>query len=701
MRRIVLAALALGAALLIQLTLLNGLILPGGGTPDLILLCVVALALVGGPAAGTAAGFFAGLGLDLAPPASELVGQYALVFCLAGYCCGRLRSALHRSALLAFGVAALAAAAAEVLAAGLTLTLDSPEVTGSTVALILPSTVLYNIALSPLVLFAAVRGARMLGAAWSDPVESPAAEPGGSAARAGADGTGAGPGRWPAGRAALGGAALGGAGSLSPAVGTASPAGVLAGPIGWLAGPAGSRRQRRAQARRSALLTGATARKGDIWVGGRPAGVRATTSAAVARSSVPGWLGYGRFRQAGPDRFRPAGPDRFRPAGPDRLRPAGSDRLRPAGSDRLRPAGPDRLRPANGVAGSAVTACRSDAMLPDHHQASSIRSVRLRLAAEQRGRRQAPRAPQQARPAWQQARPSGPSRPGWLGTGRVSDRWDHGGRFSTGRLTDSQFGGGRPSGGRSGGRGLTGWGVRGGRFSGGGLIGGGMTGGRLSGSRALGRRFRGTGLVSGVSGLWVSGGSVSGSRVSDGAAGTWPGSAGTGRRSASRAGVTRIAFGSGRTPAASPTRVGPSWPRHGQAWRATDVGRPGGPYLAGRRVAEPRFRSAAPAGQRPGRSRSGARWPGSGPSAAAVPGTAWRNADRMDRARSASRIARSRKEPRFGRRTARYPASGPRRIKVARLRAGCRVIKTLPGLRRAGGRSTVWRIGSSRIGYHR
>lgn len=128
MRRVAVAVAALAAALLIQLTIVNGLVLPGGGTPDLVLLCVIALALVGGRRGGLIAGFGAGLAIDLAPPASQLLGQYALVFCLVGYCCGRLRFTLRRSAALALAVAAMAAAVGEALAAGITLALDSPDV---------------------------------------------------------------------------------------------------------------------------------------------------------------------------------------------------------------------------------------------------------------------------------------------------------------------------------------------------------------------------------------------------------------------------------------------------------------------------------------------------------------------------------------------------------------------------------------------
>lgn len=59
----------------------------GGGRPDLLLVCVVAVALVGGTAPGAAAGFFAGLVFDLAT--FETLGVTSLLLTLAGYWIGR------------------------------------------------------------------------------------------------------------------------------------------------------------------------------------------------------------------------------------------------------------------------------------------------------------------------------------------------------------------------------------------------------------------------------------------------------------------------------------------------------------------------------------------------------------------------------------------------------------------------------------
>jgi rod shape-determining protein MreD len=280
MKRLLIVVAALAVAMLAQLTIVNGLGLPGGGAPDLVLLCVVAIGLTGGPQAGLVAGFCAGLALDLAPPANELIGQYALVFCLAGYACGRLRFTLTRSAVLAMASAAGVAAAAELLVVCLVLVLDTPQVTLATVAQVLPSAVLYDLVLSPVFLFAAVRIAVALGVNFNALNDSPALEIGGSAqptgladlVRArrlrratGTDGVGVASGAWLTGDSAA---------DVAPM-----------GAVGWLSGPPTSRRARREQARLTAALTGAAPRKGSFWVGNKPAGLRPTDRSAPAQQS--------------------------------------------------------------------------------------------------------------------------------------------------------------------------------------------------------------------------------------------------------------------------------------------------------------------------------------------------------------------------------------------------------------------------------
>ena len=154
MRRLILSVVLVAVALAAQLTIVNRLALPGGAGPDLVLLVVVALALTGGPLPGVLTGFLAGLALDVAPPAGHTVGEYALVFCIVGYVCGRLAGLGEESpALLYVAISAGAAAVGAVLYAGLGVMLSDPEVTWASVQHVLPPAVVYNVLLSPFVLF--------------------------------------------------------------------------------------------------------------------------------------------------------------------------------------------------------------------------------------------------------------------------------------------------------------------------------------------------------------------------------------------------------------------------------------------------------------------------------------------------------------------------------------------------------------------
>jgi len=62
-----------------------------GIVPNLALLVVVGAALVRGARFASVLGFFAGLAIDLAPPADHIAGRWALAFVLAGYLAGRVR----------------------------------------------------------------------------------------------------------------------------------------------------------------------------------------------------------------------------------------------------------------------------------------------------------------------------------------------------------------------------------------------------------------------------------------------------------------------------------------------------------------------------------------------------------------------------------------------------------------------------------
>jgi rod shape-determining protein MreD len=69
-----------------------------GIVPNFCLLVVVAAALVRGPGFAATLGFFAGLMLDLAPPADHVAGRWALSLVLVGYVAGLMRQDTRASA---------------------------------------------------------------------------------------------------------------------------------------------------------------------------------------------------------------------------------------------------------------------------------------------------------------------------------------------------------------------------------------------------------------------------------------------------------------------------------------------------------------------------------------------------------------------------------------------------------------------------
>jgi rod shape-determining protein MreD len=156
-RRIIGIPATLLIALLVQVVLVNRAPLPGDAGPDLVLLTVTALGVMLGPMTGLVAGFFAGLALDIMPPAGHLAGEYALVFCLAGYACGRMRDFADlmegNATLASVTIMAIGAAGGEAARAALGLMLSDPDVTGPAVKHVLPGAILYDLLFSPFVLW--------------------------------------------------------------------------------------------------------------------------------------------------------------------------------------------------------------------------------------------------------------------------------------------------------------------------------------------------------------------------------------------------------------------------------------------------------------------------------------------------------------------------------------------------------------------
>ncbi|HYB85937.1 MAG TPA: rod shape-determining protein MreD [Streptosporangiaceae bacterium] len=266
MRRVTFAVVAILVAVVLQTVLLDRLPFPGGAAPDLVLVLVVTLALASGPMPGMLIGFGAGLALDVAPPASGLLGLSALVFCAVGYGCGRLRGPLERSAWLPLAAVALGVAAGEALYALVGMIFGDPDITWQSVRMVLPVAVIYDILLCPFVLYAVVRFG-------------------------GYGGVGIAAAREPE----LTGRDLAGAGGVGLAGGAAAAGAVAAGAA-----------VRDTRSGRQPRLRAAAGRQADAWIGGHPGGtgqagtwvhrrrplnLRARDGVAGSAASVPGRQG--------------------------------------------------------------------------------------------------------------------------------------------------------------------------------------------------------------------------------------------------------------------------------------------------------------------------------------------------------------------------------------------------------------------------
>lgn len=169
-KQILLSAALLLVALLIQITLLARLNLPGV-VPDLLLLVVIGVALVYGPRAGSLAGFFGGLLADLAPPADHAAGREALVLVVLGYAVGLVRRELGqlRSVLGPMLVVACAAELGVLLYAGVGAVVGDAAVGSVPLGELLVTALIYDVLLAPFV----VPGVMWLGRkAAADPVSA-------------------------------------------------------------------------------------------------------------------------------------------------------------------------------------------------------------------------------------------------------------------------------------------------------------------------------------------------------------------------------------------------------------------------------------------------------------------------------------------------------------------------------------------------
>lgn len=150
MRRGFLAVAIIVAALLVQADVVNRLPVPWG-RPDLPALCVIALALVGGPGYGAVLGFLVGLAADVLPPADHTLGRLALAYAVVGYAAGLVEDVEERSVLTTIWVVAAASAGTVVVFGGVGALLGDPRITLSATIRALAATVAYDVLLAPFV----------------------------------------------------------------------------------------------------------------------------------------------------------------------------------------------------------------------------------------------------------------------------------------------------------------------------------------------------------------------------------------------------------------------------------------------------------------------------------------------------------------------------------------------------------------------
>jgi len=155
-RQVLIIGTAILASVIIELTLLSRLDLPGA-TPDLVIVTVVAIGLAMGPTQGAVAGFSAGVLVDLAPPADTLLGVNAIVYLVIGFITGFVVDPRDRTVSIEIGIVGLSAAGATIGTAALDTLLGSGRVVWAEVPGMALSSALYAVIMAPLVI---------LGIAW-------------------------------------------------------------------------------------------------------------------------------------------------------------------------------------------------------------------------------------------------------------------------------------------------------------------------------------------------------------------------------------------------------------------------------------------------------------------------------------------------------------------------------------------------------
>jgi rod shape-determining protein MreD len=123
-----------------------------GIVPNFCLLVVVAAALVRGPAFAATLGFFAGLLLDLAPPADHVAGRWALALVVVGYVAGLMRQDTKPSAITVVATVAVSSFVGTSVYALSGLVLGDAVAGAGDLARVILVALLWDVLLTPLVL---------------------------------------------------------------------------------------------------------------------------------------------------------------------------------------------------------------------------------------------------------------------------------------------------------------------------------------------------------------------------------------------------------------------------------------------------------------------------------------------------------------------------------------------------------------------
>jgi rod shape-determining protein MreD len=149
--RVAVAAGLVVVALVLQVAIFPHLAWEGI-VPNFCLLVVVASALVRGPAFAATLGFFAGLLLDLAPPADHVAGRWALALVVVGCVAGLMRQDTRPSASTVVATVAASSFVGTSVYALSGLVLGDSIAGSGDLARVIVVALLWDVLLTPLVL---------------------------------------------------------------------------------------------------------------------------------------------------------------------------------------------------------------------------------------------------------------------------------------------------------------------------------------------------------------------------------------------------------------------------------------------------------------------------------------------------------------------------------------------------------------------